>query len=331
MRHQNKDGSVLIVVLLVLAAAAFLILESGKFLRIDYSSAAYQRVVVAGGSLLRSGLTVAKEILLEDIKDNGNSADHKFDNWANIEVFYDEISASLESGDISGRIIPEDGRIHLNSFRAGNDVGKDLGEIFVRLVEGLCSAHGIEADSNIYLKSIKIWLGEKDTQGDKDWYAGQEPAFISTNGPFRAPDELLLVRWEGVEPEDIRKVFYGANGIPGLRKFITVWSSGKINVNIAEREVIAAMIPNSELSAEFVEAVENYRNEGANDFSLPWYKGIAMRVGGDMSNFPDKALASKSSVFRVLLTATIGAGHLNSTTILRRDSKRCVVLFENIH
>lgn len=330
-KYPNKDGSVLIVVLLVLAAAAFLIMESGKFLRIDYSSAAYQRVVIAGGNLLRSGLTLAKEVLLEDIKENGDTADHNFDNWATMDEFLRNISSSLESGEIDGNITPEDGKINLNSFLLGGDVGKGLGEIFVRLVSGLISAHEIEADPNNYLNSIKIWIGAKDTKGDKDWYAMQEPAYSPDAAPFRTPDELLLVRWGELDLETRRKFFYGANGVPGLKEFITVWGNGKINVNTAANEVIAALAPDPVLRSEYVEAVENYRSQGESDFSSAWYVDIATRVGFDMTKFPVKALASKSSFFRVSLTARVGAGHLNSTTILKRDSKRCVVLFENIH
>ena len=331
MRGGEKDGSILIVVLLVLVAATYLIMDSGKFLRIDYEGAAGQRTLASGGSLLRSGIVVAKELLLDDIKKNGDRTDNFFDNWAKASQWYDEISSSLESGDLSGAIIPEDGKISINSFRKSEGVGKASGEIFTRLVTTLAAAHEIEAKASDYLTSIKIWLGEKDTQSDVRWYRFEEPPYSPAKGIFRSPHELLLVRWKGTEYEDRRKLLYGGNGVPGLIDFITVWGTGFINMNTAPMEVLAAVCPDSQFRKEFVEQVLAYRNNGSNSFISPWYKDIARKVGISTAKFPEKCLTVKSNVFRVSLEAKVGAGTIRSTSILQRNSAGCVVLFENIH
>jgi hypothetical protein len=91
------------------------------------------------------------------------------------------------------------------------------------------------------------------------------------------------------------------------------------------------MCPNADLKQEFVEAVDNYRGNGANLFSGPWYIEIASRLGVDMTKFPSAGLGVTSTVFRVSLTASVGAGRINSTSIVQRSPKSCVVLFENIH
>lgn len=333
MRHDPRQGSVLIIVLLVLAAAAYLIMESGKFLRIDYEGAAYQRVITSGGNLLRSGLTVAREVLLEDIKKDNNSADYRFEEWGQAEAFFKELSEPLESGDIEGRIEAEDGRIDLNSLNVNGGAGDDLREIFLRVVASLCTAHRLELKPKDFLASIRIWLGAKDTRKDKEWYAQREvPYEIGKN--FRTPEELLLVRWKDATDEDRAKVVLGADGVPGLLEFVTVWkgtSTAQINMNMAPREIVAAVCPQEDFREDFVREVEAYRADEANIFSTPWYQEIAKRIGVDMNKFPRTALGWKSSVFRVSLTARVGAGQLNSTTILKREPTKCVVMFENIH
>lgn len=67
----------------LMAAAVFLILESTKFLRIDYSSTAYQWVMVSGRSLLRSGLLSAHEI-----EANANDYLHSIKVWLGEKDIY---------------------------------------------------------------------------------------------------------------------------------------------------------------------------------------------------------------------------------------------------
>lgn len=331
MPKRDREGAVLIVVLLVLAAAVALILECGKYLRIDYASAGYQRTMVAGGALLRSGMDMAKEILLEDLRRDGVGADHHFDNWATTDEFFEEVSASLQSGQIRGAITAENGRISLNALKEADAQQGGQGEIFVRLVEELCKRHGIVANSRHYLASIRIWLGDADTRQDRAWYASRDPSYAPARGAFHTPRELLLVRWRGVSSEDLHRIYFGTEDIPGLHEFITVWGDGKINMNTARPEIVAALVQDSRRRSEFVRAVLDYRGRGENLLSGQWYKNIAVRLRLDMTQFPQGALDVKSSVFRVTLSAEVGAGRLNSTTLLKRDTQGCVVLFENIH
>ncbi len=330
MRKNGRQGSIMIVVLLVLAAAAYLIMESGKSLRINYEGAAAQRMLATGGSLLRSGVAIAREVLMEDLRKTKDNADTRFDNWADPDL-YKRLTAGLSSGDLNGAIVAEDGKIPINSFLSGSGVGKALGEIFVRLVSRLAQAHGIEAKATDYLTSIQIWMGKKDTQGDQQWYAGEAPPYTLAKGKFHSPHELLLVRWKGVDMDGRRKVLYGANGVPGLIEFITVWGQGRINMNVAPLEVVAAVCPEPHLLEDFVSSIEAYRKDGANSFTSSWYKVIASNVGITLKKFPDKGLTFKSTVFRVSLEAEVGAGTIRSTSILQRNGTNCVVLFENIH
>ena len=331
MRRNRRNGAVLVVVLLVLAAASFLIMESAMSLRVDYANAAASRVSTSGGNLLLSGYTVAAELLMEDFRVKGDKEDHRFEVWNDLPKMLESFSDALQSGDLSGSITPENSRISLKTLSSNTAEAKQMGEVFVRLLKGLCSAHKIEADPGKYLQSIKIWAGAKDTLRDADWYQSRDIGYEIPKAPFSSPDELALVHWDGVEQEDVRKIYYGANGIPGLREFVTVWGNGKINMNTATDEILAAIIPQSDLREEFVVAVRDYRNNGANQFNTPWYNIIAVALGVNMAAFPDKILEVKSEAFRVSLTARIGAGSLSSTTIIGRSGKGCVVLFENMH
>ncbi|WP_187170460.1 general secretion pathway protein GspK [Salidesulfovibrio onnuriiensis] len=330
-RRENREGAVLVVVLLVMAAAVALILECGKYLRIDYAGAACQRSMVAGGALLRSGLDVARHELLEDLRRNGDRADHGFDDWARIDEKFADLSRSLQSGELTGSVTPENGRISLNALGGEEDRAKALGGVFVRLVESLCRRHGLQADPEDYLASIKVWLGGQDLLRDRGWYAMQAPAYSPPGRQFRTPQELLLVRWRGMSAEDRRRVYYGSGDVPGLREFVTAWDEGTINVNVARPEVLAALPPDARFRNEFVRVVMNYRSRGENLLSGQWYDDIARRLGLDMERFPSAVLGVRSMVFRVEIAAEVGAGRLRCTSVVRREPDRCVVLWENIH
>lgn len=332
MIPSGRDGSVLIVVLLILAAAAYLIMESGKVLRIDYEGAAFHRLSVSGGSLLHAGVFAAKELLVKDLKQNGK-VDHRFDSWAKADTFFENISKKLESGELSGEISAEDGKISLNSFRLGNGIGDATGKIFTQLLLGLVMAHNLEARPSDYLTSIKIWLGAKDTQSDGAWYASRDLGYQLKKGGqlFRTPEELRLVRWKGVSEEDKKMILDGAGGVPGLLEFVTVWGQGRINVNLAPREIVAAMCFQSDFREDFVQSVEAYRSNGENQFGISWINTVAGTIGIKEQAFPSKGLDVASSAFRISLAAKVGAGTIRSTTIVKREGQQCVVLLENIH
>jgi len=325
-RRESREGAVLILVLLVLAAATAIMLESGKLLRVDYEGAACQRTLASGGALLASGLYAAEMALTDDLLD-GSYSDNPFEDWANLDTFFADISANLESGELGCSITAEDSRINLNLLKDN----KALAGIFVRLADRLREAHGIDGESETFLASVQVWLGAKDTGGDADWYALEEPGYALARGKFRTPAELLLVRWKGMNDEDRRLILTGGGGIPGLVDFVTVWGDGKINMNFAPREILGAACADKAVRAEFVNEILNYRDQPANDFGNGWYRDIAERLGLGMGSFPSSAMSSTSTVFRVETTALVGSGCLRSTTILERRSSICVVKFENIY
>lgn len=324
-----RQGSILIIVLLLLAASSLLILEAQKRLRTDYASAAVQKTQVVGSALLRSGLALAKDELLESQKEN--DGDHLFDDWAQFDKRLKNVSSQLESGTLRGTIACEDGKVSLNALNRSDDQGKAIQAIFLRLVDGLRKAHKIDGDPKDYLKSIKIWMGAKDTQGDKSWYASREPRYLFPKTKFRVPNELLLVRWRGVSREEREALYWGDDSIPGLRDFVTVWGGGKINMNTAPEEIIAATVAQGDLRDIYVTAVQEYRSKGENIFLRDWYKEIALRVGLDLKKFPEEALTSKGTAFRVKLEASVGAGSLHSVSIVERQPKGIDILYHQFY
>jgi len=331
MNRDSRSGAVLIVVLIVLAGASFLILESVKVVRVDYASAAVARTRIVGGNLIESGLDLVSDMLLEDLSINGNRQDTLFEDWYLVDESLVDFNRAFRSGDLEIQVTGEDGRLSINALGGTGVVADGNGAIFLRLLEGLLSRHRIEADPKVFLASIRVWLGGTDPKQDGAWYGTREPPYARRQKPFLTTDDLLLVRWDGVDREDFLKIYHGADGIPGLKEFITTWGNGEINVNYARRELLAAIAHSSDGRESFVSNVEQYRGDGSNQFDNKWYADMATKAGLPPAGFPTGALSGKSQYFRVELAATVGGGVLRSTVILQRTDQKCVVLFKNMH
>jgi general secretion pathway protein K len=145
-------------------------------------------------------------------------------------------------GDFAGakwsvRMIDEGGRIPLNRVQS---------DVLTRIITNLAQAQ-INASGHLDTGFDRRSAGQVDTIVDSilDWrdhdsmtrahgaeneyYLKQKVPYHAKNAFFDSPEELLLVR--GVTPE----LFYGTEGVPGLRDVFTVYgpAAGAVKINVA--------------------------------------------------------------------------------------------------
>jgi DNA uptake protein ComE-like DNA-binding protein len=143
--------------------------------------------------------------------------------------------------------------------------------------------------------------------------------------PWRAPEELLQ-RGLVTTP-----VWYGTAGQTGLRAYLTVWGSGKINVNTAS-PVVLAVLPG--ITPVMVEAIIRYRQ--GNDRQLGTADDQYFRAVTDLSQLTE---IDRSAVERFgdLLTVTpsafrcIATGRVTSGAGQVRTHQRLAVLERTAH
>lgn len=152
-------------------------------------------------------------------------------------------------------------------------------------------------------------------KNDKARVGGVErEAFIN-----RAPldiSELLLM--EEVTPE----ILYGEEGNPGLADLSTVWSDGKINLNVAPPEVLA-LLPG--LGSGQANWIVQYRKENnlRNLSDLQSIPGLTPRTSTQLTNLA----AFKSRYFSIrieLLDASDSPGGTSYQIIFDRTTKKVV-------
>jgi general secretion pathway protein K len=133
-------------------------------------------------------------------------------------------------------MIDEGGRIAINKVPA---------EVLTRVVTNLAQAHiagsgrldtGFDrrsaAQVDTVVDSILDWRDHDNLTrahgAESEFYLKRRVPYHAKNAPFDSPEEMLLVR--GVTPE----LFYGAEGVPGLRDVFSVYSpAGPVRLNLA--------------------------------------------------------------------------------------------------
>lgn len=121
---------------------------------------------------------------------------------------------------------------------------------------------------------------------------------------FATPDEVLQVA--GVTPA----LYRGKGGTdPGLRAFVTVWGSGRINVNTAPRAVLATL---PDLSPRLIEALISRRGQAPGPSSGPFQNSASvlafLRLPAGAAEELGKLITVRSTAFRVLALGQARAG-----------------------
>ena len=127
------------------------------------------------------------------------------------------------------RIFDEGGRIALN--------GRKTTAEFLRMIfENLEVPDG---DAEVIADSIIDWRDPDELHGtngaESEYYEGLERPYRSKNADFDTVEELLLVR--GVT----RDIFYGRDGIPGLREIFSVFNERPVDSRTMTPAVIRAL------------------------------------------------------------------------------------------
>jgi len=143
-------------------------------------------------------------------------------------------------GHYTVRMTDEGGRLSLNKIDDAL-----LTRVITNLMRGGNTTKGMDRratnEVSTVVDSILDWRDAdhlKRAHGaESEFYLKRRPSYRAKNGFFDSPEELLLVR--GVTPA----LFYGHDGIPGLREVFSVYSrSNNIHLRNASPAVLQALL-----------------------------------------------------------------------------------------
>jgi general secretion pathway protein K len=317
MPIKDNKGVALVLVLVVIALLVSLVVDFTYTMQVDMTLAANQRDEIKALYTARSGVEVAKLLLLEDEmeKDEGEY-DALDEEWAHFEEhpgFIDED----DEGRFHGTIKDEESKfpIHLLVNDQGvvvPDRFDQLGRLFALL------------DINLELiDAIVDWLDHDDTPGpsgaEDEYYEGLTPPYPCKNGPLISLEELLLVK--GMTEE----ILYGSPEKEGLVQYLTMSSDGVVNINTASSLVLQSL--SDYIDKNLAQAIIDFRQEEPfKDIKYDDIKhlpGMTLDIFNEIRDHCDV----KSSTFSIRVEGEVRGIKQEIYTVVKRGGKTVKPIF----
>ncbi len=316
---RNERGAALVLVILIVGIIVAVTMELNASSRANIYEAANFRDRVKTLYMAKSGFNAAGAMLLRDT----NNYDALTEIWARTEVL-SPYSAQLFEGEGHCILIIEDesGRIPVHRIAEGGAYNEQYRDMFSRLLS-LPEFNLDREQVETIIASLKDWM---DPDEELTAHGAESPYYQSLPQPYKAKnglpdslDELLLVK--GITPE----IFFGADGRPGIRDFLTVHGDGSININTAPKLVLRAL--STEITPERADAMDNFRRDPSNTLSDPkWYTKVDGMAGVTLA---ENLVSIKSKCFRISSTGVLSSMRETVSGVIERDidGKRLKVIF----
>jgi len=224
----DERGIALLVTLLILVLVVALAHEVFRIGARSAQTGAYGRDSIRCALLAEAGTAAARIALRQDARDN--QYDTLDEIWSRATLPFE-----LGDGEILVAIEDEERKIDLNRLMLANGNAPDDRrlEVFQRLLDTL------EIDRAV-ADAVVDWLDNDDTPraggAESSYYLGLPHPYQAKNDLFDTIGELRLVR--GVTSEVFAK----------LLPFVTVSSSGRVNINTAPKEVLMSLSAGTDLA-----------------------------------------------------------------------------------
>lgn len=285
---RRDRGVALVATLLVLVLIVTLVWEIFRLGARAAQTGAYGRDAVRAGLVAEAGVAAARIALREDAKDNG---------YDTLDEIWSRPAPPIDLGEGVIRVVVEDEERKLNVNRLvlpnGNAADDQKLAVFRRLLEILA------LDASI-ADAVVDWLDNDDSPrtggAESSHYRSLPFPYAAKNDLFDTVDELRLVR--GVTPETFEK----------LRPYVTVHSSGRVNVNTAPKQILMSLSAGQD-AADAGEIGESTANE-----IVEYRKDKPFRKIEEIGNVsPFLSDLYKRTRFRDLLDVSGTAFHVRST------------------
>ncbi len=297
----GQRGVALIVTLLITAVVVSILAEIVFSVHMDSSATAGYRDYENASLLARDGVGVAR-LMTRRINEKGYTYFDGGRTWQK-DMF------ESGGGVLEVRLADESGRLPLNAIVYKNGkINEEFYDMYVRLLDELGLPLSL-ADT------LADWIDADDSPRSKgaenaDYYERQDPPYRSAGRPLSSVEELYLVKG------------YGRDEVSRLEDFVTVYSSGKVNINTAPREVLEAL--SQDMTPELADRVISYRK------TRPFQQTSEIRKVSGLEQIGfnlQSRIVVKSSTFRALLRARRGRARSVAEAVFREDDNKGQTLY----
>jgi general secretion pathway protein K len=350
LRRQPNGVALIIVMIAILVLsgmAAILSYSMRVEAQLAHNSTSNQELVWLG----RSGVEYARWVLAQEASIPGEPYDSLNQFWSSGQCNPGE-SNSVLSGLSLNNYPVGDGTVSLKIIdleRYANINTADSAELHQAL-----TLMGVDADSiSVVSDSIQDWVQPGDmprVAGAKsDYYQGFNPPYNCKEAPIDDMSELLLVRgiwdhpeiyWGGSatnhQPAAFQHHQLGFGAAPGqipdypfgLKDLFTPFSTGRININTADENVLQ-LIPgvDANVAEELLKLRAGPDGADGTDDDTPFANaGAALQSAGDANPQAANFATVRSSTFQVTVSAKLGDYTRDYKAILYRNGRNVEVV-----
>ncbi len=341
--HNNK-GMALLLTISLISILAVITLQFGRDMRQEYIISAGMKNNALLGEIARSGVVIAKQMLLLDQEEN--DFDSLYDSWNLIAE--EDFTNSFTNGTLELAITDESGKFQINAMVTRKREGekpktqedhtkqiqreRDVRNILWRLLRAAPFLVD-DGDAREIIDSLIDWIDSDDGDGEEEYgaedsyYQSLTPPYFCKNGPIESIEELLLVK--GISSE----LLYGTEEKPALAQLLTaLGDDGKININSVELPLLQAIVKGLDKSS--AENLISFREEENNKELLAnrqWYKAVPSFPEDIADKMILQNLISVSSTFfTIRATAKVNKQAKIVTASVERGKNKLSILRWNI-
>ena len=313
----DKKGSVLIIVLWIVAILVIFTVGLGYRASLDLRLARYQREGLKARYLAKAGVNLALAELNKDLL--GNTFDALTESWAdNQEKFskiilteneleYAVVSYPAKDGEIKYGVSDEEAKLNINKL----DI-KMLTQLFIHA--------GYPDDALALANTIYEWISSaKEADENKKLFK---------NAQLNAPEELLLILeyfFQGKEEDYRKKAKEVYSQIKGL---FTVYGDGKVNINTVSADVLTILAEaesasvNPDAVANLVAQIVAYRESETGPFKDNALKDnfLTDSEENDIFNSIKSSLKCNSQYFKIMAAGYTSSAAKNLSVVVKRGA-----------
>lgn len=345
----NENGVALVVTLAIVAILTTAALQMGKFTSDSVLTTSIDKNRFEIEQLAISGIHLASLILVDDAKEN--SIDSVQEDWADPDKLAQAVNElGLDKETLTIKITDELSKLQANAFIQqfpGNQLNTYQSWIWENFLT-LKFSHDSDVDKRDpaeIMNPLKDWLDSQDDDAitglsgaESDYYQELYPPYQCANGPLNHIDELLNVKGfskdlltpppsdqtdERLDEIELNEVFtiYGLDNEKGKNGGFRY--AGKININTAETDVLASLLPvgfqeMAQDLADFREQKGEQEEIFLNRLDKGWYKEVIELSQKEQTRL-DRIIRYNSDTFKVECTATKNAVNVTLVAFLKRE------------
>ncbi|MDW7644151.1 MAG: type II secretion system minor pseudopilin GspK [Desulfuromonadales bacterium] len=306
---RNERGSVLLLVLVIVALLASLLTEFAFSTLVDIRLTETFRDSSRAYYLAKGGIRVGRVLLQED----KNSYDAQGETWSLGVVNY-----PVGEGFVTIQIEDQGGKLDIN--RLVDTLGVNPNSVFIDRFNRFFDLLGLPEPEDLTAALIdwidrdeEIYQGE-GLGAESEYYQGLVRPYPCKNAPLDSMDELELIR--GFTPEIIRLV----------RPHLTVHGGDEINVNTATAEVLMSLSADPEIDRTTAEDIIALRE--ARPFMTSEDLKELNRLPG-MDTLLRTSFAVTSPTYIISSWATVNDGSRSMEGVVRKSGDQLLFLKVN--